>query len=817
MIFYNVRATVFALLLFFPFSHLNGFGQIIVPSQSCSNVETFDNANPWTFGGVNSTWTWANPNKLHITDDITIGGKALILGGNTMTSTYNQNEESWAESPSYNLSAVDNPYLSFYFYWSNEGSTNFDEIWMEYSLNNGATWTDLATPIGTGSCYDQNWYNYPDNWGGNVGGCFPGLGGPAGWVLVRKCINSLGNEPNVKFRFRISTGTTCQNYGATIDNFKICDAGISADAGYQCTQQPLEIEFYDASYDCPTDWKWYFGDGDSADVQNPIHSYANGGIYSVTLIATTNTSVTSGCGGPYSDTFNFDIEVIDVAINTLSDVTCSGLSDGTASINVVGAKPNATMSWSPAPALGQGTTNISGLQAGNYTLLVTGENTSCTASIDVTIVQPMAINASYISADATCYGACDGTITTNITGGSTPYSVSWMPGAYTGMTVNALCAGSYGVNIVDINGCVYSEPSAAVISEPSVAEILNFTDTSLCNGAQVNLTNYQTTPGVSLVEWEVINGIDIGFGLNGIGDIPTFRAIGPAIAQVVLTPQVNAQCVGNTDTFSISVLPEPSPDFSFLADGTCEPLQVKFNIHDAEATSTYRWRINQMIERIGNPMTYEFNAGTHSVSLIETTINGCSGRVDKSDLFIVSPKPVANFAFSPNFYSDDGSEVDFINQSIDAVSYNWTIPALNFVDSTESINVMLSGNAEGYYNVELTAVNNDGCSDMTSKYIKMQASEIFYIPNAFSPFNGGVNNIFKPIVTSGIDIYNYKLIIYNRWGEIIFISHNPTEGWDGRLKSGQLMPSDVYTYQLFFNSPYQNNPKTIVGSVTLID
>jgi hypothetical protein len=165
--------------------------QIVVPANGCVK-ENFDSTNPWTFGGTNSSWSWANPDKAEVSDDISGGEECIILGQNTPTGQYNYSENSWAESPEYDLSAVNSPYIEFWFYHSNENHNTYDQIWMEYSLNNGATWIDLQPAVGTNNCYDQNWYNQYSNWGGAttaanaVAGCTWGGGvGPTGWILFK--------------------------------------------------------------------------------------------------------------------------------------------------------------------------------------------------------------------------------------------------------------------------------------------------------------------------------------------------------------------------------------------------------------------------------------------------------------------------------------------------------------------------------------------------------------------------------------------------------------------------------------------------------
>lgn len=792
--------------------------QISVPATGCSPVENFDNSNPWTFGGVNPSWTWANPNKLDVSDDISIGGKALVLGGNTTTSTYNQSEDSWAESPEYDLTNANNPYLSFNFYWSNEGSTSFDEIWMEYSLNNGATWADLAAPIGTGACYDQNWYNYQDNWGGNNGGCFPGLGGPSGWVLVRKCINSLGNQSSVKFRFRISTGTTCQNFGATVDQFKVCDAGVVAEASYQCTQQPLEIEFTDESYDCPTSWYWDFGDGNISVTDSPTHAYNSAGIYTVTLTVTTSTAATSGCGGPFQDIYTFDVEVLEASVNSQSNVTCVGLSNGSVSMLANGATAGASFNWTPVPAIGQGTINASGLLAGNYVFTITGANTSCVAETIVTITEPNPIQVSYGSANVSCFNLCDGTLTAVITGGQPPYTSVWSPGNLNGSIQSGVCPGDYDIDIQDGNGCQFTELAvASVLSEPEPT-IHNNLDTNVCIGSSLNLNDFETSNGVTQVGWSVVSGTDIGFGLSGLGNIPDFTPQTQGQVQVEVIPQINATCVGAPIVFTIDVFPSPSPDFKADYMGNCEPLLASFNVLNPDLNSSYEWQLGtSSIIGTGHFISAEFQSGSHSIHLKEISVNGCVGEITKLDLFSVAAKPDANFTFTPNYYFGEQTEVHFINQSTNATSYSWEVEGTNLASIDEDVVFQLIDDGKGFYKIQLVAISDSQCSDSIQRIIKVQEPEIIYAPNAFSPFNGSINQTFKPIIQSGINIYKYKLVVYDRWGEIVFVSYNPDYGWDGLLKDGSKALVGVYVYKIDYNNLYLDNPKDIFGTVTLLD
>ena len=90
-----------------------------------------------------------------------------------------------------------------------------------------------------------------------------------------------------------------------------------------------------------------------------------------------------------------------------------------------------------------------------------------------------------------------------------------------------------------------------------------------------------------------------------------------------------------------------------------------------------------------------------------------------------------------------------------------------------------------------------------------------YIPNAFTPDENGVNDVFQP-KGFGINEDKYKMEIYDRWGEIIFSSNNFKKGWDGKIKGSTLVAKDdVYIYKIFITD-LQGNKKNYVGHVTLI-
>jgi gliding motility-associated-like protein len=71
-------------------------------------------------------------------------------------------------------------------------------------------------------------------------------------------------------------------------------------------------------------------------------------------------------------------------------------------------------------------------------------------------------------------------------------------------------------------------------------------------------------------------------------------------------------------------------------------------------------------------------------------------------------------------------------------------------------------------------------------------------------------------MTSGIDISSYKLTIFNRWGEIVFVSQDINQGWDGTNKTGKKSQDGVYKYVIEFSRKNVDEPERFDGHVNLL-
>jgi gliding motility-associated-like protein len=167
----------------------------------------------------------------------------------------------------------------------------------------------------------------------------------------------------------------------------------------------------------------------------------------------------------------------------------------------------------------------------------------------------------------------------------------------------------------------------------------------------------------------------------------------------------------------------------------------------------------------------------------------------------------------------DNPLVSFIDQSSGVISsWNWTfnVPPSIVTSTVQNPEFLYPNTIGGDYEVQLVVSNTFGCSDTLTGIITVFENYTLFIPNSFSPDGNEFNNLFS-VYGYGIETNNFQLAIYNRWGELIFVSKDPAKGWDGSYgKTGEMSPIGIYTYKLNYQLKNQDQPKVIYGHVNLI-
>jgi len=206
-----------------------------------------------------------------------------------------------------------------------------------------------------------------------------------------------------------------------------------------------------------------------------------------------------------------------------------------------------------------------------------------------------------------------------------------------------------------------------------------------------------------------------------------------------------------------------------------------------------------------------FNSGLYDVTLTMNSVDGCPMDTTIYGAFEMYPVPLAAFNWDPNEGTVLDGNIHFNNLSIGYDNNMWY-----FGDGGTSNGVHVTHEYEdsGHYEVTLITTNNYGCSDTATGVVIINEEFYIFVPNAFTPDGDPHNNTFQPILT-GHDPSRYTLYIFNRWGEVIFESHNAQVGWDGTYGGG-LVQDGVYPWTIEAVPDGTNDKRTYRGHVTVL-
>ena len=108
------------------------------------------------------------------------------------------------------------------------------------------------------------------------------------------------------------------------------------------------------------------------------------------------------------------------------------------------------------------------------------------------------------------------------------------------------------------------------------------------------------------------------------------------------------------------------------------------------------------------------------------------------------------------------------------------------------------------------------CAVPVTMDVVIDEEMVFYIPNSFTQDQDEHNQTWGPIFTQGFDPYNFELEIYNRWGELIWLSYNASARWDGTYGPSIQAQTGIYTYKIGYKMKDNDKRISVFGQVNLI-
>ncbi|MGB3948220.1 MAG: PKD domain-containing protein [Bacteroidia bacterium] len=472
--------------------------------------------------------------------------------------------------------------------------------------------------------------------------------------------------------------------------------------------------------------------------------------------------------------------VIDVSVNSLTNVLCNGGSSGAIELAVSGGTGvNYSYAWAPSVS----TSNIaSSLSIGVYSVVVSDQN-NCSKNISVLITEPAPLSVSTDSVKNPLCSTTYGSASISASGGTLPYNYVWSYPAEneTGNFSNNLIASNYTVTVTDSNGCI-SSTSFSLISPSSVITTAGLNDT-ICLGQSTTIT--ATASGGSsnyTYAWQPSGAINTG----ALTVTPSM-----ATTYTVIAYDQNG-CPGVEDT--IRVVPYSLTGVNINAAGNTPICPGQSTYIYAETSGdtgplTFQWNNN-----IGN------GAGAHQVIPSAPTVytvgvtNSCGTTVYDSIQILFNPPPIIDFTSTPNsactyalFQFNDNSIPANANDSI--ITWSW-----QFGDGNTSTleNPIHSFTTPGNYFITLTVTTSLGCTNtntstpfvitaypspvaafsMNSNYF-MLPNDVMQLTNLSTGANsyfwdfgdGTTSTLLNPsYLYNAIGIFNVQLIAINQYG-----------------------------------------------------
>lgn len=551
-----------------------------------------------------------------------------------------------------------------------------------------------------------------------------------------------------------------------------------------------------------------------------------------------------------------------VVANVIStkNILCAGDESGAIDISVSGGTSSLPykFEWkrngAPIPANSQ---NLSGIPAGTYEVKISDANGCFKILSGIQLTEPAAaLVINYKKTDISCYGANDGALNLDVSGGQPPYTISWSFGS-SQSSFNNLGPGDYTLTVADQSGCTRTQ--TITIDDAPLFETTPEVKQISCFGKKDGSIKLNLKGGVgkTTIRWdhgaELENLFNLSSGFYGVTVRDEtdciirseFNIVEPALLQIEPKVTDALDCI-NTQSGEISLgITGGTPPYSILwSNGSTSEIltgitsgQYAVIIKDASGCS-----INQSFEikrppalsivgfRSTNvqcsprsieervqitvtggvaPYTIQWSGGnissdgktmiTDSPGLYEVMVTDGKGCIKKESFEVESLEVIPEAEIESTAFEQYNSylvnfEIRFLNKSFGQItSYFW-----DFGDGSESFeeNPKHTYSAEGEYEVTLKVTDIFGCASEVKKKISV-FDYYLVVPNVFTPNGDGINDYFFP---KFINIESLEFWVLNKWGETVFYTDDlNSQGWNGKINQAVGLPGN-YVYKLKFKT-----------------
>jgi gliding motility-associated-like protein len=459
------------------------------------------------------------------------------------------------------------------------------------------------------------------------------------------------------------------------------------------------------------------------------------------------------------------------------------------SINITGSGGLAPYTYSLNGILYQSSNSLLINNSGSFTVYIKDANNCVTPKL-VVVAAPSVITFTTTINDASCSGLADGKITVNASGGSIPYLYSSDGGiTYQNSNILQVTNGSKIVYVKDALGCTTSKTILVPLNNTLLINPL--TPATICEG----------------------KSIQINASTNGTTNIwtPNFNILNPTTLTPIVSPNITTTYYVTTttgicskkDSVLITVNKAPIP---LASNDTSICYGDAVSIFGAGGTQ-FEWMPNSNIN-----FTSIYNPTVNPTQLTKyylyvTDANGCKSLFADTVTISVIPKVIA---FAGNDTLVATNQPIQLNAIANAPNFLWS-PSI-YLSNISIANPIATIPIIGEFIYKVDATTIEGClGTSTIKITTFKGPEI-YVPTAFTPNNDNNNDVLK-ITAIGLKSFEY-FRVFNRWGQLIFETKNPTIGWNGFYKSTK-QPTGTFVWAVK-GVDYNNKTIQLKGTVVLI-
>lgn len=487
-----------------------------------------------------------------------------------------------------------------------------------------------------------------------------------------------------------------------------------------------------------------------------------------------------------------------ISLQSKTDIPCNGGATGV--ITVTGTGWDDAVNYAVNNSPFQAGNSFTGLPVGTHWVKVR-DGSGCIDSIPVNLVQsfPDLVLSANPTA-ATCSITPDGSIEVIASGGNGSYSFSSDGSTYQSNNILIVPEGSHTVYAKDGNGCITSL-TPVIVPKINTVTLDAEPDTNICEGTTYTIN---AASNASIISWTPVTALTNTNSLT-----PTTSTTDTIKYYVTAT---FGTCT-RTDSIVINVWPAPIPDAG-------DDIAICFGITaqlSGSGGQEYQWTADPTYvspTNISNAVVKPAVTSTYYLNV--TDIHGCHSLQHDEVMVKVTPSVKVSAGRDTLVAIDQPLQLHAVETNNSGVT-NWEWSATSFLDNpfiASPVAIFTSPVITPPYEYiyTVTGTTPEGCQGSDEIKIKVYKGPEIYVPSAFTPNGDGKND---KLVALPVGIKEFKFLrIFNRWGQLVFTTQNPSRGWDGTV-TGIDQPTGVFIWSAE-GIDYLGKTVTRKGMTTLI-